>query len=61
MSVVQFHERDYMFSAHHKKKRLREGGVGPEIRSPAGLVQTILRTAHLTVKAKNRTCAVVLL
>ena len=27
-----------MYSADHKKKRLHEGGVGPEIRSPAGLV-----------------------
>jgi len=28
----------------HKEKRLHEGGVGPEMRSPAGLRAAILRT-----------------
>jgi hypothetical protein len=49
-----------MFSAHHKKKRLREGGVGPEICSPALSVETIVRTAHFHVKAKSLACAAVL-
>jgi hypothetical protein len=49
-----------MSSAHHKKKRLREGGVGPEIRSPAGLVEMIFRRVHFAVKKKSPTSAVVL-
>jgi hypothetical protein len=44
-----------MFSAHQKKKRLREGGVGPEMRSPAGLVGMILCTPFVSVKARNTT------
>jgi len=41
-----------MVSAHHKEKRLREGGVGPEIRSPAGLVAVIFGRADRAVKAE---------
>lgn len=54
------HGSDYMFSAHHKKKRLREGGVGPEICSPVLLVRPILRRPQLAGKTKHPTCAAVL-
>lgn len=33
-----------------KKKRLHEGGVGPEMRSPAGLIRTIVKDSHRPVK-----------
>jgi hypothetical protein len=55
VSLVQFHGSEYMFSVHRKKKRLHEGGVGPEIRSPAGLVATILGRTSLPVKAAETT------
>jgi len=35
----------------HKEKRLREGGVGPEMRSPAGLTLAIMGAAAVHVKA----------
>jgi hypothetical protein len=50
-----------MFSAHHKKKRLREGGVGPAICSPAWLVVRIFLRAYFSVKPKNLACAAVLI
>lgn len=34
-----------------KKRRLREGGVGPEMRSPAGFMRAILASAAPVVKA----------
>jgi len=42
-----------MISADQKKKRLREGGVGPEIRSPALLVARIVRRSSFAVKARD--------
>jgi hypothetical protein len=59
VSLVQFHGGGYLFSAHQKEKRLREGGVGPEIRSPAGLVATILSGASFYVKAESPTLSAV--
>lgn len=37
-------------SKAQKKKRLREGGVGPEMRSPAGLALIIVVTDGFPVK-----------
>jgi hypothetical protein len=45
-----------MFSVQHKEKRLREGGVGPEIRSPAGLMAAILGEHVTTVKTASQMC-----
>lgn len=36
---------------HHKEKRLHEGGVGPEMRSPAGLMDLIMGILTAGVKA----------
>ncbi len=36
--------------AGHKGKRLREGGVGPEMRSPVGLMVLILPATSASVK-----------
>lgn len=38
---------------HHKEKRLHEGGVGPEMRSPAGLIGSIMGILPARVKARS--------
>ena len=40
-----------MNCGRHKEKRLREGGVGPEMRSPAGLTLPSMGAAAVHVKA----------
>lgn len=35
----------------HKEKRLHKGGVGPEMRSPAGLINPIMDILSAGVKA----------
>lgn len=37
---------------NHKEKRLHKGGVGPEIRSPAGLIVQIIGTSIAKVKIR---------
>ncbi len=39
---------------NHKKRRLHEGGVGPEMRSPAGLIAQIMAIAVAIVKPFTR-------
>ena len=38
----------------HKKRRLRKGGVGPEMRSPAGLMSRIIDAPGIRVKGAFR-------
>lgn len=40
-----------MNCGQHKEKRLREGGVGPEMRSPAGLKVLTVRSSAVDVNA----------
>lgn len=50
----ELHGSDEVNSPDQKKKRLREGGVGPEMRSPAGLTVGILREPVQPVKADSQ-------
>jgi hypothetical protein len=43
-----------MSVAMQQKKRLREGGVGPEMRSPAGLTGLIMLAIPCPVKPVDR-------
>jgi hypothetical protein len=43
MKIASLDGSDEVNSPTQKKNRLRKGGVGPEMRSPAGLTVGILR------------------
>jgi hypothetical protein len=49
----ELHGSDEVNSPDQKKKRLREGDVGPEMRSPAGFSATFLRKTVQPVKRRS--------